>query len=219
MNIEENLKKSSQKEIEEIKNLFLDNYPDSKTELSYKNLYELIVSVILSAQCTDRRVNVITPALFEKYPDIESLADANLDDVRELIRSCSYFNNKAKNIIKMARGVIEDFNGEIPLNRRDLMTLAGVGQKTANVVLIEYMGENFMAVDTHVFRVSHRLGLSGAKTAIKTEEELTQKFKTDLSKLHQAMVLFGRYICKAKNPECDRCFLVQYCKNKDRFKI
>ncbi len=131
MNIEENLKKSSQKEIEEIKNLFLDNYPDSKTELSYKNLYELIVSVILSAQCTDRRVNVITPALFEKYPDIESLADANLDDVRELIRSCSYFNNKAKNIIKMARGVIEDFNGEIPLNRRDLMTLAGVGQKTA----------------------------------------------------------------------------------------
>jgi len=219
MNIEENLKKSSQKEIEEIKNLFLDNYPDSKTELSYKNLYELIVSVILSAQCTDRRVNVITPALFEKYPDIESLADANLDDVRELIRSCSYFNNKAKNIIKMARGVIEDFNGEIPLNRRDLMTLAGVGQKTANVVLIEYVGENFMAVDTHVFRVSHRLGLSGAKTAIKTEEELTQKFKTDLSKLHQAMVLFGRYICKAKNPECDRCFLVQYCKNKDRFKI
>ncbi len=165
MNIEENLKKSSQKEIEEIKNLFLDNYPDSKTELSYKNLYELIVSVILSAQCTDRRVNVITPALFEKYPDIESLADANLDDVRELIRSCSYFNNKAKNIIKMARGVIEDFNGEIPLNRRDLMTLAGVGQKTANVVLIEHMGENFMAVDTHVFRVSHRLGLSGAKTA------------------------------------------------------
>jgi endonuclease-3 len=219
MNIEENLKKSSQKEIEEIKNLFLDNYPDSKTELSYKNLYELIVSVILSAQCTDRRVNVITPALFEKYPDIESLADANLNDVRELIRSCSYFNNKAKNIIKMARGVIEDFNGEIPLNRRDLMTLAGVGQKTANVVLIEYVGENFMAVDTHVFRVSHRLGLSGAKTAIKTEEELTQKFKTDLSKLHQAMVLFGRYICKAKNPECDRCFLVQYCKNKDRFKI
>ncbi len=219
MNSIKKFKKSSQKEIEEIKNLFLDNYPDSKTELSYKNLYELIVSVILSAQCTDRRVNVITPALFEKYPDIESLADANLDDVRELIRSCSYFNNKAKNIIKMARGVIEDFNGEIPLNRRDLMTLAGVGQKTANVVLIEYMGENFMAVDTHVFRVSHRLGLSGAKTAIKTEEELTQKFKTDLSKLHQAMVLFGRYICKAKNPECDRCFLVQYCKNKDRFKI
>ncbi len=98
MNIEENLKKSSQKEIEEIKNLFLDNYPDSKTELSYKNLYELIVSVILSAQCTDRRVNVITPALFEKYPDIESLADANLDNVRELIRSCSYFNNKGKKI-------------------------------------------------------------------------------------------------------------------------
>ncbi len=142
MNIEENLKKSSQKEIEEIKNLFLDNYPDSKTELSYKNLYELIVSVILSAQCTDRRVNVITPALFEKYPDIESLADANLNDVRELIRSCSYFNNKAKKYNKDGQErLLKILMERSPLNRRDLMTLAGVGQKTANVVLIEYVGD------------------------------------------------------------------------------
>jgi endonuclease-3 len=219
MNKAREFKKATQKEIEEIKSIFLEHYPNSTTELNYKNLYELLVSIILSAQCTDKRVNQITPALFKKYPDIKSLANAKLDDVKELIKSCSYFNNKAKNLIKMARGVIENFNGEIPLNRKDLMSLAGVGQKTANVVLIEYMGENFMAVDTHVFRVSHRLGLSDAKSAIKTEEELSEKFKTDLSKLHQAMVLFGRYICKAKSPECDRCFLAQYCKNKDRFKL
>ena len=219
MNKAKEFKKATTKEIEEIKKIFLEHYPNSTTELNYKNLYELLVSIILSAQCTDKRVNQITPALFKKYPDIKSLANASLDDIKEIIKSCSYFNNKAKNLIKMARGVIENFNGEIPLNRKDLMTLSGVGQKTANVVLIEYMGENFMAVDTHVFRVSHRLGLSDAKSAIKTEEELSEKFKTDLSKLHQAMVLFGRYICKAKTPECDRCFLAQYCKNKDRFKL
>jgi len=219
MNKVKKFKKATPQEIEEIKQILLEHYPNSKTELNYKNLYELLVSVVLSAQCTDKRVNQITPALFKKYPDIESLATASLDDLKEIIKSCSYFNNKAKNLIKMARGVIENFNGEIPLNRKDLMSLAGVGQKTANVVLIEYMGENFMAVDTHVFRVSHRLGLSDAKSAIKTEEELSEKFKTDLSKLHQAMVLFGRYICKAKAPECNRCFLAQYCKNKDRFKL
>ena len=219
MNKVKKFKKATPREIEEIKQILLEHYPNSKTELNYKNLYELLVSVMLSAQCTDKRVNQITPTLFKKYPDIESLANASLDDLKEIIKSCSYFNNKAKNLIKMAKGVIENFNGEIPLNRKDLMSLSGVGQKTANVVLIEYMGENFMAVDTHVFRVSHRLGLSDAKSAIKTEEELSEKFKTDLSKLHQAMVLFGRYICKAKTPECDRCFLAQYCKNKDRFKL
>ena len=219
MNKVKEFKKATENEIKEIKRIFLEYYPDSKTELNYNNLYELLVSIILSAQCTDKRVNKITPTLFKRYPDINSLANAKLDDLKEIIKSCSYFNNKAKNLIKMAKGVIENFNGEIPLNRKDLMTLAGVGQKTANVVLIEYRGENFIAVDTHVFRVSHRLGLSDAKTAVKTEEELSQKFKTDLSRLHQAMVLFGRYICKAKNPECSRCFLTHHCKNRDRFKL
>jgi len=213
------IKKATKKEIEEIKQLFLEHYPNSVTELNYKNLYELIISVMLSAQCTDKRVNLITPALFEKYPDAISLANANLDDIKELIKSCSFFNNKAKNLLKMGQQLVEDYNGEIPLDRDKLMKLAGVGQKTANVVMIEYSGANLMAVDTHVFRVSHRLGLSDALTATKTEEELSKKFKTNLHQLHQAMVLFGRYRCKALKPLCDECFLAPYCKSKERFKV
>jgi len=213
------IKKATKKEIEEIKQLFLEHYPNSVTELNYKNLYELIISVMLSAQCTDKRVNLITPALFEKYPDAISLANANLDDIKELIKSCSFFNNKAKNLLKMGQQLVEDYNGEIPLDRDKLMKLAGVGQKTANVVMIEYSGANLMAVDTHVFRVSHRLGLSDALTATKTEEELSKKFKTNLHQLHQAMVLFGRYRCKALKPLCDECFLAPFCKSKERFKV
>ena len=212
-------KKATRKEIEEIKQLFLENYPNSVTELNYKNLYELLVSVMLSAQCTDKRVNLITPTLFEKYPNPISLANANLDDIKEIIKSCSFFNNKAKNLLKMGQQVVEDYNGEIPLDRDKLMKLAGVGQKTANVVMIEYSGANLMAVDTHVFRVAHRLGLSDASTATKTEEELTKKFKTNLHQLHQAMVLFGRYRCKALKPLCDECFLAPYCKTKEQFKV
>jgi len=219
MNKIKKIKKATEKEIGEIKNLFLENYPDSVTELNYKNLYELLISVMLSAQCTDNRVNIITPALFKKYPDVINLANANLDDIKELINSCSFFNNKAKNLIKMAQKVVEDYNLEIPLEQKELIKLAGVGQKTANVVMIEYMNANLMAVDTHVFRVAHRLGLSDASTATKTEEELTQKFKTDLHLLHQAMVLFGRYRCKALKPLCDECFLTPYCKSKERFKV
>jgi len=213
------IKKANKKEIEEIKQLFLEHYPNSVTELNYKNLYELIISVMLSAQCTDKRVNLITPALFEKYPNAISLANANLDDIKELIKSCSFFNNKAKNLLKMGQQLVENYNGEIPLDRDKLMKLAGVGQKTANVVMIEYSGANLMAVDTHVFRVAHRLGLSDASTATKTEEELTKKFKTNLHQLHQAMVLFGRYRCKALKPLCDECFLAPYCKSKERFKV
>jgi endonuclease-3 len=214
------MKKATKIEIENIKNLFIKNYENAVTELNYENLYELIIAVMLSAQCTDKRVNIITPALFKKYPNVKILADGNLDEVKEIIKSCSFFNNKAKNLIKMANTVIENFNGEIPLNEKELVTLAGVGQKTAHVVMIEYANANLMAVDTHVFRVAHRLGLSSAKTAIKTEEELTKKFKTDLHILHQAMVLFGRYICKAINPKCETdCFLKEYCKTKKSFKV
>ena len=205
-------------EIEAIKTLFLEHYPDSVSELHYNNLYELIISVMLSAQCTDKRVNIITPALFDAYPNLVSLANANLDAVKELIKSCSFFNNKAKNLIKMAQSVIENYNGEIPLTQKELMTLAGVGQKTANVVRIEHSGANVMAVDTHVFRVAHRLGLSNATTATKVEEELSKKFKTNLHLLHQAMVLFGRYRCKAIKPECEGCFMEEYCKSKEGFK-
>jgi len=213
------VKKATQKEIDEIKALFLHHYPDSLTELNYTNLYELLIAVMLSAQCTDKRVNIISPALFEKYPNPITLANADLDEVKSYLNTCSFFNNKAKNLIKMAQSVVENYENEIPLERDELIKLAGVGQKTANVVMIEYAGANLMAVDTHVYRVAHRLGLSDAKTAIKCEEELTKKFKTDLHLLHQAMVLFGRYKCKALKPECAGCFMEAHCKTAQTFKV
>jgi len=212
------MKKATKKEIEEIKNILIEKYKDAKTELQYQNDYELLISIILSAQCTDKRVNIITPALFKKYPSTKELSKANLEDVKELLKSCSFFNNKAKNIIKMAIDVENKFNGKIPHNHKDLISLAGVGNKTANVFLIEMDNENRMAVDTHVFRTSHRLGLSNAKNVEETEKDLIKAFKTDLATLHQALVLFGRYICTAKNPKCDECFLSKYCKTKESFK-
>ena len=213
------MKQATKKEIIEIHKLFIDKYSQAVTELKYKNIYELVIAVALSAQCTDKRVNLLTPKLFEKYPNPHALALANLDDVKSFINSCSFFNNKAKNIIQMAKRVVEVYGGEIPLETKELITLAGVGQKTANVVLIEYTGANLMAVDTHVFRVSHRLGLSKDTTATKTEATLVKKFKNDLHALHQGMVLFGRYICTAKNPKCEECFLISYCKTKESFKV
>ncbi|MBL3520736.1 endonuclease III [Aliarcobacter lanthieri] len=212
------MKKATKQEIEIIKQAFLEHYSDAVTELNYKNDYELLIAIILSAQCTDKRVNIITPALFEKYPSVKELAVANLDDVKKIINSCSFFNNKAKNIIKMAQSVIMDYDGEIPHDQKELMKLAGVGNKTANVFMIEFEGANVMAVDTHVFRVSHRLGLSDAKNVTLTEADLVKKLKGDLHIFHQAMVLFGRYICKAVKPECDKCYFPQVCKTKSSFK-
>jgi len=211
--------KATKKEILQIHQLFIDRYSDAVTELEYKNAYELVVAVALSAQCTDKRVNIITPPLFLKYPTPHAMAIAEIEDVKALINSCSFFNNKAKNLLAMAKRVVEVYDGEIPMNEKDLQTLGGVGQKTANVVMIEYTGANLMAVDTHVFRVSHRLGLSDDKTAIKTEATLVKKFKNNLHALHQGMVLFGRYICTAKNPKCEECFLTELCKTKKSFKV
>ncbi|MBD3843724.1 MAG: endonuclease III [Campylobacterales bacterium] len=213
------IKQVSKKEISEIKQKLLELYPNSVTELNYTNIYELLVAVMLSAQCTDKRVNIITPEFFKKYPNIQNLASADIDDIKSLINTCSFFNNKAINLHKMANQVINEFGGNIPLTQKELVSLAGVGQKTANVVMLEYTGANVMAVDTHVFRVAHRLGLSKAKTAVKTEEDLTKKFKTDLHRLHQAMVLFGRYHCKAVNPKCEECSLKKECKSNGRFKV
>ncbi len=213
------MKNITQKNINTIKERFLSRYEGAKTELNFSNLYELLVSVMLSAQCTDKRVNIITPALFEKYPNTSELSQAKLDDVKELIKSCSFFNNKAKNLIKMAQSVEENFAGSIPLDEKSLISLAGVGQKTAHVVLIEYSEANLMAVDTHVFRVSHRLGLSKEKTPEKTELDLVKAFKTHLHTLHQALVLFGRYICTAKKPKCEDCFVSDLCQSKEGFKV
>ncbi len=213
------MKKATKKEIVAIKEAFIERYDEAVTELTYTNAFELVIAVALSAQCTDKRVNLLTPELFEKYPDPITLANAELDDVKAIINSCSFFNNKAKNLIKMAQRLIEVYDGKVPLHEKELQSLAGVGQKTANVVMIEYTGANLMAVDTHVFRVAHRLGLSDDETALKTEATLVKKFKNDLHALHQGMVLFGRYICTAKNPKCDSdCFLQEFCKTKKSFK-
>lgn len=211
-------KKLSKKDIEQIKQLFLEHYKDAKTELHYCNLYELLVAVMLSAQCTDKRVNLVTPALFEKYPDVQSLSQANVEDIKTIIKSVSFFNNKASHLYKMANQVMQEFNGVIPTTQAELKTLAGVGQKTANVVLIEFFEQNYMAVDTHVFRISHRLGLSNAKTALQTESELSELFGDHLCILHQAFVLFGRYTCKALKPICKSCFVASFCQNKSNFK-
>jgi endonuclease-3 len=213
------IKKATKKDIEFIRDKFLEHYSEAVTELSYTNDYELLIAIILSAQCTDKRVNIITPALFEKYTTPKELADASLEDVKELLKSCSFFNNKAKNIIAMAQRVQELHDGEIPHDTKELIKLPGVGNKTANVFMIEADGANLMAVDTHVFRVSHRLGLSDGKTVEQTEAQLVKKLKDELHIFHQAMVLFGRYICKAVKPECDKCFLVDVCKTKRTFKV
>lgn len=212
------IKKPSKADIEIIRMRFLKHFGNAKTELVYHNLYELLVCVMLSAQCTDKRVNIVTPALFAAYPTPQALSQARLEDVKELIKSVSFFNNKAKHLIQMAQAVMERFSGEIPTTQEELKSLSGVGQKTANVVLIEYFEQNYMAVDTHVFRVSHRLGLSGAKTALETEKELTKVLKNDLSILHQAFVLFGRYTCKALKPLCEECFVSEFCQNRSNFK-
>tara|TARA_B110000046_G_C12980723_1_gene393197 strand:+ start:471 stop:1124 length:654 start_codon:yes stop_codon:yes gene_type:complete len=213
------IKKASKKDIIFIRDRFLEEYSDAVTELTYKNDYELLIAIILSAQCTDKRVNIITPALFEKYPSSKELEIAELEDVKELVKSCSFFNNKAKNIIKMAQVVEENYAGNIPHDTKELMKLAGVGNKTANVFMIEADGANLMAVDTHVFRVSHRLGLSDCKTVEQTEAQLVKKLKDDLHIFHQAMVLFGRYICKAVKPDCEKCFLEEVCKTKKTFRV
>lgn len=187
-------------------------FPEAMCELHFKNNYELIVAVILSAQCTDKRVNITTPALFKKYPTVKTLANANIDEVKEIIKPCGFFNNKAKNIVNMARDVVEKYNGQIPQSFEELTTLAGVGRKTANVVISTAFKQDAIAVDTHVFRVSNRLGLE-SKTPLECEMLLQKTFKKEnWSRLHHMLVLFGRYTCLARNPKCQNCELKNYCK-------
>lgn len=206
----------SKKDILEIKKRILQNFAEERSELKFKDNYQLLVCVMLSAQCTDKRVNLITPSFFAEFPSVAELAKANLASVKLLISSCNFYNNKAVNLIKMAQAVVRDFDGVVPLDEAGLKSLAGVGQKTAHVVLLEGAGANVMAVDTHIFRVAHRLGLSRAKTPELTERDLSEAFKTDLGKLHQGMVLFGRYTCKAIKPNCKECFLNELCSSKDK---
>ncbi len=197
--------------IEIIREKLFQMFPNPKTELLFNNNFELLVSVVLSAQCTDKRVNLITPKLFNRFPDSKHLSKASVDEVEYLIGSCNLYKNKSKYLIELAKQLEEKFNGEVPLNSESLKSLSGVGQKTANVILIESIGANIMAVDTHVFRVAHRLGLSNKQNVNNVEKDLTLLFQKDLGKLHGSMVLFGRYICKAQKPECGKCLLINEC--------
>jgi endonuclease III len=193
---------------------FRETMPEPETELSYENPYELIVSVILSAQCTDKRVNLITPALFRKFPGPEQLARASQDEVFELIRSCSYPNNKAKHLRGMAKVLTEEFKGDVPDNIESLQKLPGVGRKSANVIAAVIHNLPVMPVDTHVFRVSARIGLTtGAKTPLQAENQLYEVFPAEMiPHAHHWLILHGRYVCQARKPKCGECGLKGVCK-------
>lgn len=193
---------------------FTINSPNAETELIYDGVYQLLVAVILSAQCTDKRVNLTTPAFFEKYPDVEHLSLADGKEVLELIKSISYPNNKTRHLIAMANMVIQKFNSQIPMSVDELILLPGVGRKTANVITSVIDAQPNMAVDTHVFRVSARIGLTkGAKTPLAAEKQLIQHFPQNLIyKAHHWLILHGRYVCIARNPKCMICGLTNVCK-------
>ena len=199
---------------------FKQNMPVAETELNHTNPYELIVATILSAQCTDKRVNIITPAFFDRFPTPEALAVAQQEAVYEVIKSCSYPNNKAKNLIGMAKGVVERFNGEIPTDLKALQMLPGVGRKTANVVASVAFNTAAIAVDTHVFRVAKRIGLShNAKTPLETEKQLMQFIPKELwAVAHHWLILHGRYTCLARKPKCPECGLKEVCKEYNKKK-
>lgn len=188
--------------------------PNAETELIYVNPYELLVSVILSAQCTDKRVNMTTPAIFEKYPDTGSLANASFDELFPLVKSISYPNNKTRHLIGMAKMVQEKFHGKIPMTVEELVQLPGVGRKTANVITSVIDRQPNMAVDTHVFRVSARIGLTvNAKNPLQTERQLLAFIPKHLiHKAHHWLILHGRYICVARNPKCEECGVKKVCK-------
>ena len=187
--------------------------PVAESELKFMNPYQLVVAVALSAQCTDKRVNMTTPAFFERFPDAKSLSEASQDEVYQLIKSISYPNNKAKNLIGMAKALVADFDGVVPDNLEDLQKLPGVGRKTANVVMAVAFDKPAMPVDTHVFRVSARIGLTkNAKTPLETEKQLVAQIPQKLlPKAHHWLILHGRYVCMARKPKCDECGIKNIC--------
>jgi len=199
---------------EKVIEYFSEAMPVAETELEYQDPYELIVAVILSAQCTDKRVNMITPSFFLQFPNAASLAEATQEQVFELIKSCSYPNNKARHLLGMARVLIRDFHGEVPDTLEELQKLPGVGRKTANVILSVVFRKPAMAVDTHVFRVAARIGLStGAKNPYETEMQLIKYIPEDKIPLaHHWLILHGRYVCTARSPACDKCGIRTFCR-------
>lgn len=193
---------------------FLEHRPDAETELHYQDPFQLIVAVILSAQCTDKRVNMITPRLFSVMPDALSMASAREEEIFDIIRSCSYPNNKAKHLKGMSSMLVEKFNGVVPSDIELLQTLPGVGRKTANVIVSVLWNKPVIAVDTHVFRVARRIGLApGAKTPLEVELMLTGNIPPEQRPLaHHWLILHGRYVCKARNPRCNECGIKEWCK-------
>lgn len=203
---------STKEKINEIFEYLQNKFPNPKCELNYSNNFELLCAVILSAQCTDKRVNLVTPALFSAYPTPETMAKANKEELENIIRSCGFYHNKSYSLINMSKSLVEKFNGIVPSNFDDLVSLQGVGQKTANVVLAVGFNQNEMGVDTHIFRISHRLNLSQGNTPAKVEQDLRELFVgRDLKTDHYLLVLFGRYQCKAISPNCENCALKKYC--------
>lgn len=203
-----------QERYDNIINWFRQEMPTADTELEFGSVFQLLVAVVLSAQCTDKRVNMVTRDLFKAFPDASALGAAEIDEVYEYIRSVSYPNTKAKHIVEMARKIVSDYDGEVPSDMDKLLTLPGVGRKTANVIQSVAFGKSTMAVDTHVYRVSHRIGLvtKAANTPLKVEQQLVKHISSeDIPRAHHWLLLHGRYVCTARTPHCDKCGICQWC--------
>ncbi|MCI9063051.1 MAG: endonuclease III [Clostridia bacterium] len=202
-------------ETNKLMDILRDTYPDAKCSLDFNTPFELVVAVMLSAQCTDERVNLTTPSLFKRCKTIEDFANIKLDELEELIHPCGFYKNKAKNIKKCAKQVLEDFNGKVPQDMDSLLTLAGVGRKSANVILLEVFGiANGIAVDTHCRRLSNRLGLSDKNDPSKIEQDLLKQFDySNLKDVNHLLIWHGRYCCTARNPKCDNCTIKDFCKS------
>ena len=196
-----------------------NKFPNPICELNFSNNYELLVSVILSAQCTDKRVNLVTKKLFKKYPSAKEMAKADINELEQEIKSCGFYHNKAKNILNACKKIVSEYNGEVPKDYEKLLALPGVGRKTANVITSAGFGGDAIAVDTHVFRVSRRLGLASGNTPEKVEQELMKTFNKELwSETHFLFVLFGRYVCKAQRPLCQECEFKKFCLHYKKIK-
>ena len=203
-----------QQRYQRVLDYYREAMPKVTTELQFGSAFQLLVATLLSAQCTDKRINQVTPALFSRYPTAEAMAQAEVDDVLQLISSVSYPNAKANHLVAMSRQLVHDFDGEVPSDRSQLMTLPGVGRKTANVIQAVWFGKPTMAVDTHVYRVSHRLGLvpRTANTPLKVEQQLMRHIPVqDIPDAHHWLLLHGRYICRSNRPLCDKCPFESLC--------
>ena len=193
---------------------FRNQMPEVNTELEFGSVFQLLVAVVLSAQCTDKRINQVTPQLFSRFPDARTMAEAEVDDVLEYVKSVSYPNSKAKHLVELSRMLVSDFGGEVPDNLDDLVKLPGVGRKTANVIQAVVFGKSTLAVDTHVYRVSHRLGLVSkrANTPLKVEQELVSHIPEDIiPQAHHWLLLHGRYVCTSRAPHCEKCEFNAIC--------